>query len=60
MAAILVVAIRLLIPLSILRWPLGGALASMLVDALDVVLVDAFARLLGEPGGFGPIYAELD
>ncbi len=60
MAPILVVAIRLLVPLSILRWPLGGALASMLVDMLDVVLVDTFARLLGEPPEFGPVYAELD
>ena len=60
MAQLLVVAIRLLVPLSILRWPLAGALASMAVDALDVVLVDAFARALGEPGEFGPIYAQLE
>jgi hypothetical protein len=60
MAQLLVVAIRLLVPLSILRWPLAGALASMAVDALDVVLVDAFAGALGEPGEFGPIYAQLD
>ena len=56
----IVVAIRLLVPLSILRWPLAGAIASMAVDALDVVLVDAFARALGEPGEFGPMYAQLD
>jgi len=59
-APILVIALRLLVPLTIFRWPLGGALASMIVDALDVVLVDAFARLLGEPGEFGPLYAQLD
>jgi hypothetical protein len=59
-AQLLVVAVRLIVPLSILRWPLAGALASMAVDALDVVLVDAFARALGEPGEFGPVYAQLD
>jgi hypothetical protein len=59
-AQLLVVAIRLLVPLSILRWPLAGALASMAVDALDVVLVDAFARALGESSEFGPVYAQLD
>jgi hypothetical protein len=59
-AQLLVVAIRLIVPLSILRWPLAGALASMAVDALDVVLVDAFARALGEPTEFGPVYAQLD
>jgi hypothetical protein len=59
-AQLIVVAIRLLVPLSILRWPLGGAVASMAVDALDVVLVDAFARALGEPAEFGPMYAQLD
>ncbi len=59
-AQLLVVAIRLLVPLSIFRWPLAGALASMAVDALDVVLVDSFARALGEPGEFGAMYAQLD
>lgn len=60
MAQLLVVAIRLLVPLTIVRWPLGGAIAAMAVDALDVVLVDAFARALGEAGEFGPVYAGLD
>ena len=31
-AQLIVVAIRLLVPLSILRWPLASALASMAVD----------------------------
>ncbi len=60
MASVLVVALRLLVPLTIFRWPLGGALASMIVDALDVVLVDLFAGLLGERPEFGPLYAQLD
>ena len=60
MASIIVIGLRLVLPLTILRWPLGGAILSMLLDALDVVLVDAFARVLGEPGEFGPFYAQID
>ena len=60
MAALLVIALRLLLPLTILRWPLAGGLLSLVVDAVDVVLVDLFARVLGEPGEFGPLYAQLD
>ncbi|HXG26517.1 MAG TPA: hypothetical protein VNL94_06670 [Candidatus Binatia bacterium] len=60
MAALLVIAIRTLVPLTILRWPLAGGIAALVIDALDVALVDAFAGLLGEPGEFGPIYAQLD
>jgi hypothetical protein len=32
--------VRLVVPLSIVRWPLAGGLASMLADALDVVLIE--------------------
>ena len=32
----------------------------MVVDALDVVLVDAIAGSLGQPGEFGPFYAQID
>lgn len=60
MAVALVIALRLVVPLSILRWPIGGALVSMALDAVDVVLVDAFARILGEPGEFGPLYPQID
>ena len=35
-----VVALRLVVPLSILRWPLSAGLASAALDAADVVLVD--------------------
>ena len=58
MAAIIVIALRLVVPLTILRWPLAGGLASMLLDAVD--LVDAIASVLGEPGEFGPFYAQID
>jgi hypothetical protein len=60
MAQLLVIAIRVLVPLTILRWPLAGGLLSLVVDAVDVVLVDVFAKLLGEPPEFGPLYAQLD
>lgn len=60
MAALIVIALRVLLPLTILRWPLAGGLLALVVDAVDVVLVDALAALLGEPGEFGPLYAQLD
>jgi hypothetical protein len=60
LAALVVVALRLLLPLTILRWPLAGGILSLVVDAIDVVLVDLFAKLFGEPGAFGPLYAQLD
>ncbi|HEY3333788.1 MAG TPA: hypothetical protein VGK16_01030 [Candidatus Limnocylindrales bacterium] len=60
MAALIVIALRAVVPLSILRFPLAGAIACLLLDAVDVVLVDAFARLLAEPPEFGSVYPALD
>ena len=60
MPAIIVIALRLVVPLTIFRWPLAGGLLSMLVDAVDVILVDAIAKALGVPGEFGPTYAQID
>ena len=60
MPALIVIAIRLLVPLTILRWPLVGGLLSLVVDAIDVILVDLIAGLLGQPGEFGPTYAQID
>ncbi len=60
MPAIVVIALRLALPLTILRWPLAGGLLAMAVDALDVVLVDAIAGVLRQPGEFGPFYAQID
>jgi hypothetical protein len=60
MPAIIVIALRLIVPLTILRWPLAGGLLAMVVDALDVVLVDALAGALGQPPEFGPFYAQID
>jgi hypothetical protein len=50
----IVIVLRLVVPLSIFRWPLAGGVASMLIDALDVVIIE----LLGL-GGFSH-YAALD
>jgi hypothetical protein len=52
---LIVIALRIIIPLAILRWPLGGGLAAVLADAGDVVAVE----LIGL-GGFGGHYSELD
>lgn len=35
-----VIALRLLLPLSILRWPLAGGIVAFLADTFDVVLLD--------------------
>jgi hypothetical protein len=59
-AALIVIALRAVVPLSILRFPLGGAVACLLLDAFDVVLVDILAQLLGEPPEFGAVYPALD
>ena len=60
MPALIVIALRLVLPLTILRWPLAGGLLALVIDAVDVVLVDAIAGVLGQPPEFGPIYAQLD
>ena len=49
-----VIAIRGLLPLTILRWPRAGGVVAFLADTLDVVLLE----LLGV-SDFG-IYNELD
>lgn len=40
MGVFVVIALRLLAPLTILRWPLFGGLFCMILDALDVVILD--------------------
>lgn len=56
----IVIAIRLIVPFTILRWRIGGALLSMAVDALDVVLVDTIGLITGETGGFRGYYQISD
>jgi hypothetical protein len=52
---LIVIAVRLIVPLLILRHPLAGGLAAMFVDATDVVMIE----LIGL-GGFGDHYSQLD
>ena len=60
MAVWIVIGLRLVVPLAIPRWPLAGGLLAMLVDAFDVVLVDAIAYGIGQPSEFGAFYPQLD
>jgi len=50
-----VVALRIALPLLILRFWVAGGVIALVVDALDVVIVEAFC-----PGGMGGHYSELD
>ena len=59
-ARTIVIVLRLIVPVSIFRWPLAGGVASMVLDGLDVVLVDVLANLLGEEPGFGDTYQTMD
>lgn len=59
-AALFVIILRILIPLTIFKWRVFGAIISPLLDAVDVILVDIIAVLLGEPGGFGNHYQFAD
>jgi hypothetical protein len=52
---IVVIALRLVVPLLILKKPLAGGIAAMLLDALDVVIVEWFG-----PGGMGAHYHSID
>ncbi|MBI5287997.1 MAG: hypothetical protein HY873_03370 [Chloroflexi bacterium] len=52
---LIVIGLRIAVPLLILRAPLAGGLAAMLLDAFDVVLVEVIGL-----GGFGSHYSELD
>ena len=56
--SLVVVIIRLLVPLTIFRWPFWGAAASIAADALDIVIV----TLLQRHAGFADVwsYHELD
>ena len=52
---LVVIGLRLIVPLLILRKPLAGGIAALLLDALDVVIVEFFG-----PGGMGSQYHSLD
>lgn len=50
-----VIALRLIVPLMILKKPLVGGIVAMLLDAFDVVIVELFG-----PGGMGDHYHNID
>ena len=52
---IIVIALRIVVPLLILRRPLAGGLIAMLLDAFDVVIVELFGE-----GGMGAHYHSID
>jgi hypothetical protein len=52
---IVVLALRIIVPLLILKRPLAGGIAAMLLDGLDVVIVELFGT-----GGMGDHYHSLD
>src|SRR3989344_5306493 len=61
LSAFIVIGLSLLLPLTILKWRVFGALVSPLADALDVVLVDILVLVLHEPQtGFGNHYQFID
>jgi hypothetical protein len=53
--AFIVIALRLIVPLIIFRYPFWGGIVSMLLDGADVILID----LIGL-GGFGGQYHATD
>lgn len=50
-----VIALRIAVPLMILRRPLAGGIAALLLDVLDVVIVELFG-----PAGMGQHYHSID
>jgi hypothetical protein len=55
LGAMIIIAVRLIVPVWIFRQPVIGGIAAMAVDALDVVLIE----LIGL-GGFGDHYHATD
>jgi hypothetical protein len=53
-----VIALRLLLPLTILRWPLCGGSIAFLADTLDVVMLDRLG--LADYGSYNAIDKVLD
>ena len=59
-AAIIVLILRIVVPLTILRWRINGAISSMILDAIDVIIVDILASLFSEKPGLGSHYQTYD
>ena len=50
-----IIALRLFVPVIILRWWVVGGIVALLLDAADVIIIEPLGM-----GGFGDHYAELD
>ncbi len=55
---LLVILLRLIVPISIFRWPLWGTVVSLILDALDVVLIDVFR--MGDFANYSAMDKALD
>jgi hypothetical protein len=55
---ILVIALRLVVPISIRRWPLWGTVACLVLDAVDVILIDVIK--LGDFTNYAQVDKLLD
>jgi hypothetical protein len=60
MGLFVVLALRLLIPLTIFRWPLGGALLSIIADIFDMNIFSALGWYPLEPGDYQIFDKALD
>ena len=52
MGIIFVIALRLLLPITIFRWPLLGGILCLIADALDIVILDII-----DTGGFSDYHS---
>jgi hypothetical protein len=60
-SALIVLVLRIILPLTIFKKRITGAILSMALDMLDVVIVDALQAGFGEPAvGFGENYQMFD
>jgi hypothetical protein len=60
-SALIVLVLRIILPLTIFKKRITGAILSMALDMLDVVIVDALQTGFGEPAvGFGENYQMFD
>jgi len=60
MGVLIIIGLRLVVPITIVRWPLWGGIIAMLLDGADVIIADALSLITQEPGGMGTHYHALD
>ncbi len=55
---LIVILLRLIIPLSIFRWPFWGTVIALVLDAIDVILIDVFQ--MGDFANYSALDKGLD